>query len=780
MLMFKIFKTIVLTFICFVIINSSLYASHSIHQIDILAIHSYHQDYPWTSSQYEAFKTQIKKRLPEYTVNFSTEYLDTKRISPSTKYQQNFLRYLNAKYGGHLPSLIYVTDDNALNFIHSKKSMLNWKVPIIFSGINNTNFKKLNSKTQILGIFEIKDIASSIALAKKITDKKSKIIFLGDDGTTDKAIQKVIANNIKMKDGYEIIHLSNSNLDNLMNKLSSIGKGTIILTTVGGIHDSQNVLLNLQTTINAITSTGRKVLVMEDAYLFQEILGGFVTSGHIQGESAANMASGVLRGNTTKKIEKQSSSEFILSWPDIKRFKININDSLLKKAKLINLPLPLIEKYPELTKWLLWFVSALIIIIFGFMLNTRRKNIQLKEQYTDSVTGLPNRIKLLNDINKTIDPCLIIIDIKNFKSINNLYGLKVGDNLLSDFGEKVNEYINNEHPVYRIAGNQFAILTGRGNLKDETNKHINKLLTDIQNNSYHIGNIDINLTLTAGVSRNEHEFLIPRAEQALQKAKETNKNHVVFDLTKENTDLHRKNLLWTQKLNTALSENRIVPYFQLITHNKTGKKDKYEALVRLIDEDGEIISPSSFLSAAKSTRQYASLTKVMIEKTCQTIGKQDISISINFTVEDIRDDKTINYFKEKLIKYNVAEKIIVELIESEGIENYSEVSKFIYDIKKLGCRVAIDDFGTGYSNFRHLIHLNADYLKIDGSIIQNIIKDKNAEIVAKILVDFAQKLGIETIAEFVDSQEILDKVKEIGIDYSQGYFLGKPQKSLSI
>ena len=217
----------------------------------------------------------------------------------------------------------------------------------------------------------------------------------------------------------------------------------------------------------------------------------------------------------------------------------------------------------------------------------------------------------------------------------------------------------------------------------------------------------------------------------------------------------------------------------MITHNKTGKKDKYEALVRLIDEDGEVISSFFFLETAKSTRQYACLTKVMIEKTFQTIGDQDISISINFTVEDIRDSKTIKFFKEKLNEYQVAKKVIVELTESEDIENYSEVATFIKEIKDLGCRVAIDDFGTGYSNFTHLIHLNVDYLKIDGSIIQNILKDKNAEIVAKTLVDFAKQLGIETIAEFVDSEEILKKVTEIGIDYSQGFLLGKPQSTLS-
>lgn len=776
--MFKIFKTIRHTFIGCILLVSPIYATLSNHHLDVLAIHSYHQEYPWTSSQYEAFKHQIKNNLPEYSVNFSTEYLDTKKIAPSMGYQENFLDYLDSKYSDHLPDLIYVTDDNALTFIHFSEKLLNWNVPIVFSGINNTTIPKLTTNTPLNGVLEYKDIISTISLAKTLTENTSKIIFVGDGGTTDLAIKKVLHRGEYNKDGYEIIHLNFTNIDILINKLKTIGKATIILTTIGRFRDSQNILLNLQKSIKAITDTGKKVIIMEDAYLFPGVLGGFVTSGRKQGESAANIASRMIRGEKTVPINNQSSSEFVLSWPEINRFKLKLKGTLLEKAKIINLPPTLIEKYPELSKWLPWFVSVLIIIIFVFILYTRRKNIQLKEQYTDSVTGLPNRVKLLNDINKATTPCLIVIDINNFKSINNLYGLKVGDILLNDFAKKVHKYLNEEYPVYRAGGNQLAILSDKGSLNKEPDKHIKELLKNIQNNSYRIGDVDINLTLTAGVSRNENEFLIPRAEQALQKAKESNKDYILFEGTEEDIEQHQKNLLWAQKLNKALSENRIIPFFQLITHNKTGKKDKFEALVRLIDEDGEIIPPFFFRDTAKSTRLYASLTKVMIEKTFQTIGEQDISISINFTVEDIRDDNTISFFKEKLNEYHVAEKIIVELTESEGIDNYTEVSNFINDIKKLGCRVAIDDFGTGYSNFTHLIHLNVDYLKIDGSIIQNILKDKNAEIVAKTLVDFAQQLGIETIAEYVDSQDILDKVKELEIDYSQGYFLGKPQKTL--
>ena len=153
-------------------------------------------------------------------------------------------------------------------------------------------------------------------------------------------------------------------------------------------------------------------------------------------------------------------------------------------------------------------------------------------------------------------------------------------------------------------------------------------------------------------------------------------------------------------------------------------KNKVEALVRLIDESGNVILPSFFLDAAKSTRQYATLTKMMIENIFHLFKEQTTTISINFTVNDIRNEKTIAFFIEKLKEYQIADRVIVELTESEGIENYHEVSEFIKEIKKMGCRVAIDDFGTGYSNFTHLIHLNVDYLKIDRTINFQVVNIK--------------------------------------------------------
>ena len=574
--------------------------------------------------------------------------------------------------------------------------------------------------------------------------------------------------------------MGESQLNAILEKLNSYTQGVVILTTVGGIRDSEGRHLELSKIIKAITNTGKKILVMEDAYLLKGVLGGYVTSGQSQGASAANIAVQIIQGEEASKVksERQVLSEFILSWPDLERFNINATDARFNKAKIINQPPPLLERYPNLVQWLLWIVLLLFVVLMGSALKARRKNLLLREQYTDKVTGLQNRVRLLSDINASTSPCLIIIDINNFKSINNLYGLKVGDDLLNSFGKTISAKISSDYRVYRIGGNQFGLLNKHKIHSHQVDAYISSFLKDIQHNHYYIDDLDISLTLTAGISRNERDRLIPRAEQALQQAKEMNKEIFVIDNLKENTDQHQNNLLWAQKVNSALTSNRIIPYFQSITHNKTGKINKFEALVRLIEEDGSVVAPFFFLEAAKSTRQYASLTKVMIEKTFQAISNKSISASINFTVDDIRNGKTISYFKAKLDEYKVADKVIVELIESEGIENYSEVAEFISDIKNLGCQVAIDDFGTGYSNFTHLVHLNVDYLKIDGSIIKNIVKDKNAEIVARTIVQFAGQLGIETVAEFVDSQEILDKVCELGIDYSQGYFLGKPGREI--
>lgn len=197
--------------------------------------------------------------------------------------------------------------------------------------------------------------------------------------------------------------------------------------------------------------------------------------------------------------------------------------------------------------------------------------------------------------------------------------------------------------------------------------------------------------------------------------------------------------------------------------------------MRLIDEEGKTISPYLFLDIAKQSKLYPQITKRVLEKAFVAVNATDKKISINITAEDILNTSTKEFLFNQLKDSNNTQNIIFELVESEGIESFDEVKLFIEKIKTFGCQIAIDDFGTGYSNFEYLLKLEADIIKIDGSLIRQIDTNQNSYNVVESIVSFAKKNKIKTVAEFVATKEIQEKVLSLGIDFSQGYLLGEPQ-----
>lgn len=169
------------------------------------------------------------------------------------------------------------------------------------------------------------------------------------------------------------------------------------------------------------------------------------------------------------------------------------------------------------------------------------------------------------------------------------------------------------------------------------------------------------------------------------------------------------------------------------------------------------------------------MTKIMINKSCEYFSNKDLEFLINLMIEDILNEKTVNFLINKLIQTNTAKYVTLEIVESEGIEKFSEVERFIKRLKAIGCKIAIDDFGTGYSNFEYIIKLNVDYLKIDGSLIKNIHVNDNIKLTVETIANFAKVLNIKTVAEFVHCQEVQDIVKSLAIDYSQGFLFHEPE-----
>jgi EAL domain-containing protein (putative c-di-GMP-specific phosphodiesterase class I) len=194
-----------------------------------------------------------------------------------------------------------------------------------------------------------------------------------------------------------------------------------------------------------------------------------------------------------------------------------------------------------------------------------------------------------------------------------------------------------------------------------------------------------------------------------------------------------------------------------------------------VDESGQIILPDYFLKIAKKTKQYSNITKAVIKGAFDIFRNRNDEFAINLSVEDMLNAETVKYIKNYLLDYELGEKVVFEILESEGIERYDQVYDFICQMKDLGCKIAIDDFGSGYSNFEHILRLDVDYIKIDSSLIENIDKNIDSQIIVETIVDFCKKLNLSTLAEKVHSQEVYDKVVDLGVCYSQGYFIGKPE-----
>ena len=423
---------------------------------------------------------------------------------------------------------------------------------------------------------------------------------------------------------------------------------------------------------------------------------------------------------------------------------------------------------------------------------------ELKNRYfTDTLTGIPNRNKLAQDIQICNHPSLVIMNIDRFGEINDLYGFNIGDSVIQKFASKTKRmldlfFAHNKSKdkilkceFYRLGADEFAVL-----FDFVGQKAMKEYLTDFADNSniiaektkFVIDDVYIEIKITIGISspqktatyKNDPKSIVADASIALKNAKKEMRPYQVFNESLDTRNEYSKNIEISKKLKKALQTGNIIAHYQPIQDINTKITEKYELLLRLIDENGSIISPLFFLEIAKKGRQYEALTKIAIKNAFEAAKKTGKNFSVNLSYEDISNKSLTNFLFEILSESGVGDKITFEILESESIKDYNKLQGFISELKQFGCKVAADDFGAGYSNFEHLIHLDLDYIKIDGSIVKNILTNDSSKIIAQTIVEFAKKLNIKTVAEYVSSEEIYDAVKEIGVDYAQGYYVGKP------
>lgn len=399
-----------------------------------------------------------------------------------------------------------------------------------------------------------------------------------------------------------------------------------------------------------------------------------------------------------------------------------------------------------------------------------------RQAYYDKLTSLPNRLSLIEKLDANIGKTLILVNIDDFTSINDFYGHQYGDILLKQLAEILQVMTQKQKSeLFKLQSDEYAIIVDTSEDNCSIEKRMKNCIAYIENHEFVINGHLSHVSVTSAVAFiDADKTALANADMALKLAKKAGKDYMIYHDDLELTQLYERNITMANIIKNALNHDEIIPYYQPIYDLKTGKIDKYEALVRLKVNEKRIFEPYSFLDVSQKIKLYPLITKTMIEKTFTLFSKRGLDFSINIAFSDILNEKTKKFLFDKIEQYQIASQLTIEILETQENDNEEAVRAFIEEVYRVGAKIAIDDFGSGFANFQHITTMRSDIMKIDGSLIKNINRDKNARLIVETILVFAQKLNKKVVAEYVHSQEVYEIVKALGIDYAQGYYLAKP------
>ncbi|MEZ7933440.1 MAG: EAL domain-containing protein [Sulfurospirillum sp.] len=378
---------------------------------------------------------------------------------------------------------------------------------------------------------------------------------------------------------------------------------------------------------------------------------------------------------------------------------------------------------------------------------------------------------------------LILVQIEDYNILEKFYDKASVEKIEDAFGKNMLYLMPNRwgfQRVYHLENGLYAFAIDRRNCKaskEEIHAVLEQFLMNVKEYVVKIDSIEYDISaicsFTYGIFK-----IFEDAKIGIENAIQTKQPIVYADgLSGIEYDNALKNIETIHIIKTAIDNRKIISYFQPIVNNQTQKIEKYESLVRLLTEDGQLLTPLYFLDTAKKGRYYSKITKIVLENSFAALYKiSDAAISINLSVHDIERDEITHYIENLLVQHeDEAHRIIFELLESEDIKDFALIKQFIQKVKAKGVKIAIDDFGTGYSNFERLLSYEPDILKIDGSLIKNIHNNQINQHIVETVMLFAKKQNLSTVAEFVENETIYEIVRDMGIDYSQGFYFGKPE-----
>ncbi len=420
---------------------------------------------------------------------------------------------------------------------------------------------------------------------------------------------------------------------------------------------------------------------------------------------------------------------------------------------------------------------------------------QLSYQAThDALTGLVNRREFERRVERSVstvrlghsEHAMCYMDLDQFKVVNDTCGHAAGDEMLRQLSNTLQRVVRKRDTLARLGGDEFGVL-----IEDCSSEHalrvasnLQKVIQDYQfvwQDQIFKVSVSIGLVPIDGTFPSVTE-LLKHADAACYMAKDLGRNRIhVYD--GEDVSLARRHgeMQWVTRIHKALEENRFSLFAQTIVPLDSRQNKHYELLLRMKDEDDQLIPPGAFLPAAERYNLIDRLDKWVIKRAFTVLAEHPVFleqihfVSINLSGQSLTTPDFLSFIIEELKNTGIEpDKICFEITETTAITNLSTASRFIARLKELGCQFALDDFGSGLSSFAYLKNLSVDYLKIDGMFVKDIIDDPIDRAMVKSINEIGHVMGMQTIAEFVENDEIKGLLREIGVDYGQGYGISKP------
>jgi diguanylate cyclase (GGDEF)-like protein/PAS domain S-box-containing protein len=438
------------------------------------------------------------------------------------------------------------------------------------------------------------------------------------------------------------------------------------------------------------------------------------------------------------------------------------------------------------------------VLVFHDVSESRELNRRLSYQAShDILTGLVNRREFESRLERALKSAkagegnyaICYFDLDQFKVINDSCGHTAGDALLGQLGALLKSKIRWRDTLARLGGDEFGVLMECESL-DEAIALSDSLREAVQSFRFNWDDRSFRLSASVGVvpisvDSDDVTSVLSAADSACAAAKEAGRNRVhAYHMNDIELMRRRREMQWAARINTALEESRFELFRQVIMPlQRADEGAHYELLLRMRDEHGNLVSPELFITAAERYGITTSIDRWVIQNALRWLmsdGEERARLSlcsINLSGKSLTDDKFQAFVVDELRRSGIdASKICFEITETAAIASFSQANRFITSLRELGCKFALDDFGTGMSSFAYLKHFPVDFLKIDGSFVKEILHDPIDREMVRSINEIGHLTGKRTIAEFAENTEILNMLREMKVDYAQGYAISEPRR----